>query len=53
MLLATIPAILYIDKIGRRPALTIGAIGMGGKYSSTSSLKRILTMSQSATLSSL
>ena len=29
MLIATIPAILYIDRIGRKPALTIGALGMG------------------------
>jgi len=29
MFLATIPAILYIDKIGRRPALTFGALAMG------------------------
>ena len=29
MLVATIPAILYIDNIGRKPALTIGALGMG------------------------
>jgi hypothetical protein len=28
MLIATIPAILYIDNIGRRPALALGAIGM-------------------------
>lgn len=29
MFLATIPAILYIDRIGRRPALALGALGMG------------------------
>ncbi|KIW30812.1 uncharacterized protein PV07_02512 [Cladophialophora immunda] len=29
MLLATIPSILYIDRIGRRPALALGALGMG------------------------
>ncbi|KAK4464314.1 putative hexose transport-related protein [Cladorrhinum samala] len=28
MLLATIPAVLWIDKVGRKPVLTIGAIGM-------------------------
>ena len=28
MFLATIPAVLYIDRIGRKPVLTIGAIGM-------------------------
>jgi len=28
MFLATIPSVLYIDKIGRKPILTIGAIGM-------------------------
>ncbi|EXJ61608.1 hypothetical protein A1O7_02036 [Cladophialophora yegresii CBS 114405] len=29
MLLATIPSILYIDRIGRKPALALGALGMG------------------------
>lgn len=29
MLLATIPTLFYIDKLGRKPILTIGAIGMG------------------------
>ncbi|OAP64129.1 hypothetical protein AYL99_00101 [Fonsecaea erecta] len=29
MFLATIPSILYIDRIGRRPALALGALGMG------------------------
>jgi hypothetical protein len=28
MFAATIPSVLYIDKIGRKPMLTIGAIGM-------------------------
>lgn len=28
MFLATIPAVLYIDRVGRKPILTIGAIGM-------------------------
>ncbi|KAB5578144.1 putative hexose transport-related protein [Coniochaeta sp. 2T2.1] len=28
MFIATIPAVLYIDKVGRKPVLTIGAIGM-------------------------
>jgi len=28
MFIATIPSVLYIDKIGRKPILTIGAIGM-------------------------
>jgi MFS family permease len=28
MFLATIPAVLWIDKVGRKPVLTIGAIGM-------------------------
>ena len=28
MLLATIPTLFYIDKLGRKPILTIGAIGM-------------------------
>ena len=29
MFLATIPSILYIDRIGRRPALAVGALCMG------------------------
>lgn len=28
MFLATIPAVLYVDKLGRKPVLIIGAIGM-------------------------
>jgi len=28
MFVATIPSVLYIDKVGRKPILTIGAIGM-------------------------
>lgn len=28
MFLATIPAVLWIDKLGRKPVLTVGAIGM-------------------------
>jgi MFS family permease len=28
MLLATIPSMIYIDRIGRRPALALGALGM-------------------------
>ncbi|KAK4227332.1 quinate permease [Podospora fimiseda] len=28
MFIATIPAVLWIDKVGRKPVLTIGAIGM-------------------------
>lgn len=43
MFIATIPSVLWIDRIGRKPMLTIGALGMGachiiiagifGKYS--------------------
>ena len=29
MFIATIPAVLYIDRLGRKPVLTVGAIGMG------------------------
>ena len=29
MFLATIPAVLYIDKLGRRPILLAGSVGMG------------------------
>jgi CDP-diglyceride synthetase len=29
MFIATIPAVLWIDRVGRRPVLAIGAIGMG------------------------
>jgi MFS family permease len=29
MLIATIPSVLWIDRVGRKPVLTIGAIGMG------------------------
>jgi len=28
MFLATIPSVLYIDRVGRKPVLTVGAIGM-------------------------
>jgi len=29
MFLATIPSMLYIDRFGRKPALALGALGMG------------------------
>jgi len=32
MFLATIPAVLYIDRVGRKPVLTIGAIGMATSH---------------------
>ena len=28
MFLATIPAVMYVDKLGRKPVLVVGAIGM-------------------------
>jgi MFS family permease len=28
MFIATIPAVMYVDKLGRRPVLIVGAIGM-------------------------
>ena len=28
MFLATVPAVLYVDKLGRKPVLLVGAIGM-------------------------
>lgn len=28
MFLATIPAVLYVDKLGRKPVLIVGAVGM-------------------------
>lgn len=28
MFLATIPAVLYVDRVGRKPVLAVGAIGM-------------------------
>ncbi|KAF6238871.1 hypothetical protein HO173_002743 [Letharia columbiana] len=32
MLLATIPAVLYIDKLGRNPVLLTGAVGMAIRH---------------------
>lgn len=32
MFIATIPSVLYIDKLGRKPILTIGAIGMATSH---------------------
>ena len=29
MFIATIPAVLWIDRVGRKPVLTVGAVGMG------------------------
>jgi len=29
MFIATIPAVLYIDKLGRKPVMIAGGIGMG------------------------
>ncbi|KAF5967997.1 quinate transporter protein [Fusarium bulbicola] len=29
MFIATVPAVLWIDRLGRKPVLTVGAIGMG------------------------
>lgn len=29
MFIATIPAVLWIDRLGRKPVLAVGAIGMG------------------------
>jgi MFS family permease len=29
MFIATVPAVLWIDRLGRKPVLAVGAIGMG------------------------